>query len=45
MTEYELALHEKTAKEIDLDALAGDVSVCMQSPECTDSPTPNEPIG
>lgn len=42
MSDYEVMELEKDAHEIDLDDLAGDVSVCMQAPECTDA---SDPVG
>jgi hypothetical protein len=35
----EKMMTEETIQEIDLDAVAGTVEACMQSPECTDTPT------
>ena len=37
MSQYEIEEMEATAKLVDLDDLAGDMPVCMQAPECTDS--------
>lgn len=34
-------IDDTTAEDFDLDAVLGDLDVCMQSPECTDGGSPN----